>query len=400
MGDPVADAYPCRAAMGIFEVACTGWPREMGVQQGRALANVARQGLRDVVLENPRIDQIKPRLVPRWLFLAAGRWLARRTIPRDVKRHYPRQYDRFCGIAEGAGLDIDHIWMSSLTEQMPQPGLRMPACTSFALSAVRTTFREPAIGRVFDLPPETKPFNVLRWDQPADRNASMQMTFPQLAGSHTGINEHGLAIAYNLGYPSDRSGCYAGTTLIVQEVLERCATVNQAIELIEQSPRQGGALLTLADADGRIAAVELSATRTAVRREENGCVINTNHYQADATKPMETGFAERAWPWQRRGRRWIGPSSLARLERARERIAERDAWDIEGIISIMADHGADGVGSDMTICRHPPPYETTFSAILLPASRKMLVAPGQACRGGYVTRPLDATPVAHGASIG
>jgi hypothetical protein len=383
------DTLPCQAAAGMHEVVCTGTPRMLGLQQGRALADLARRSLRDVVLENERIYQIKPRLIPKGLYMAAGKWLAKRFVPRDVEVHYPRQYDRTIGIAEGAGLSIDYLWMTALLEQWPQPGLRLPACTSFALADHRTVFGEAVICRLFDLPPETKPFNVVRWDAPPDRLASMQVTFPQLAGSHTGLNEHGLAVAYNFGYPADRSRCNTSITLIVQEVLERCGNVDEAIELIEQSPRQGGALLTLADARGQIAAVELSSTRTANRPPQDGCLINTNHYQAEATTPMETGFAERAWWWQRRGRRWIGPSSQTRLDRAQSLLASRGEWDIYGLIKVMGDHGRYAVGSDMTICRHAPPYETTFAAILLPARRQMLIAPGQPCCQRFVMRPLD-----------
>ncbi len=385
--DPQA-RFPCRPAEGIGEIACTGLARQMGTQQGEALRDLAHRSIREVMLENDRVCQIKPRLLPRRLFLAAARWLAHRTVPRDVEIDYPRQYERFLGIAEGAGLDIDHLWMALLMEQRAQAGLRMDACTSFALTADRTTFGEPVIARVFDLPPETGPFNVLRRDRPADRLASMQLTFPQLAGSHTGVNERGLAIAYNLGYPCDQSGCSAGITLIVQEILERCGTVGEAIELVPQLRRSGGALLTLADADGDIAAVELTAIRTAVRCAENGCVINTNHYQTDATRPMETGFGAYARPWQRRGWYWIGLSSATRLDRARHLVQARQQWDIDGLITVMADHGPEGVGSDMTICRHAPPYETTFAAILLPTRRAMLIAPGQACCQSFVTRPL------------
>jgi hypothetical protein len=385
----VEDGFASQPVSGVHEITCTGLHREMGRQQGRVLAEVARRGLGEVIFENDRIDQIKPRLLPRAAFLAAGKWLAGRTIPRDVERYYPRQYSRFLGIADGAGLDIDHIWMTLLMEQRAQASLRMPACTTFALTEDRTTFAQPVIARVFDLPAETKPFNTLRWDRPTDGIGSMQVTFPQLAGSHTGVNEHGLCIAYNLGYPRDDSGCRTSITLIVQELLEEYRTVSDAIDRIKRSPRAGGALLTLADAKGQIAAVELTSTQTAVRYPDDGCVINSNHYQSDLTRPTDTAFGQYAWPWQYRDRHWIGPSSLARLERASLRLRERRRWDIDGLIAIMADHGETGVGSDMTICRHAPPYETTLAAILLPNRRTMLIAPGQACCQSFVARPLE-----------
>lgn len=378
-----------RPAPGIEEIVCMGSPHGMGLQQGKALREQAHRGIREVILENDRIDQIKPPWIPRRLLLGAGRLISRWTVPRDIARHYPRQYARALGIAEGAGLNIDHIWMTLFVEQNAMAGLRLPACTSIALQPERTTFNEPVVFRNFDLPPETRAFNILRRDRPDDRHASTSLTFPQLPGSHTGINDQGLAISYNLGYPRDKSGCHVSITLIVQEVLERCRSVGDAISLIEQSPRGGGALLTLADETGRIAVVELTARSTAVRSPENGTLVSTNHYLTETARPVDTAFAAHAWPWQRRGWYWIGANSQARRDRAVELLATRPLWDIDGLISILSDHGRENKGSDMTICRHPPPYETTFAAILLPARRELLLAPGQACCQGFVRRPLD-----------
>jgi hypothetical protein len=388
MQTDILSRFDCKPAPAIEEIACCGPPRQMGLQQGQALREQARRGIREVILENDRIDQIRPRFVPRGALLSLGLWFARRTVPRDTEVYYPRQYDRIVGIAQGAGLDTDHIWMTMLVEQNARAGLRIPACTSIALAPERTTFNEPAIIRNFDLPPETKPFNVLRRDRAADRYASMSLTFPQLAGSHTGINEHGLAVSYNLGYPRDRSGCHASITLIVQEVLERCRIVDDAVELIGQSPRSGGALLTLADAGGRIAVVELTSKRTAGRSAQDGVVVSTNHYLTDAARPTDTAFAAHAWPWQHRGWYWIGRNSQARYDRASHLLGAKRQWDIDGLLTILADHGSDGRGSDMTICRHPPPYETTFAAVLFPTRREMLIAPGQACCQGFVRRSM------------
>jgi predicted choloylglycine hydrolase len=382
------EQYVLSPAPGITEIACSGSSREMGIQQGQALREQAHRGVREVILENDRVDQIKPPWIPRRLFLAAGRWVARRTVAPDIERSYPDQHDRIVGIAQGAGLDIDSIWMTLFVEQNAMAGLRVPACTSIALQPERTTFNEPAICRNFDLPPETRSFNALRRDRPAGRYASLSLTFPQLPGSHTGINERGLAISYNLGYPCDKGPCRASVTLIVQEVLERCRCVDEAADLIARSPHSGGALLTLADETGRIAVVELTGGRTAVRPADAGAVVSTNHYVADATRPMDTAFSAHAWPWQHRGWYWIGENSQARRDRANHLLATRSRWDLDGLISILADHGDDGHGTDMTICRHPPPYETTFAAILLPARREILLAPGQACCRPFVRRPL------------
>ncbi len=359
----------------------------MGLQQGERLSRLARQAI-GAVLASPYFEIARPRCVPRRWFPKLAAWRARQLIEKGIRRHYRRQYDRAVAIAEAAALPVERIWLCHAVEiDGARPGLQIPACSSVALAPERTAFGEPLIAKNFDYLPETQPFNILRRNAPQGRLGSLDLSFPTLAGSHDGLNERGLAIAYNYGYPADKSRPRLPITLLVQEVLERCSTVAEAVDLISKLPRRGGALLTLADAGGSIASIELTSRRCAVRPADDGIVMNTNHYHCEQTKAVDAAFGRFAWRWQR-GRHWMGPSSQCRFDRLAELARARRRWDIDDLVGLLSDHGPDGQGSVMTVCRHPPPFATTVSMIILPVRREIHLAAGNACEHSFVACSL------------
>jgi hypothetical protein len=95
--------------------------------------------------------------------------------------------------------------------------------------------------------------------------------------------------------------------------------------------------------------------------------------------PRDAVFSGRALP-ALRGRRVHG-SGEARLD-ALERLlgSPGEPHDLASLQRLFADHGAAGVGSDETICRHGPAAETTAMVQLLPRERRMRVAFAAPCQ--------------------
>ena len=70
-----------------------------------------------------------------------------------------------------------------------------------------------------------------------------------------GVNEHGLAAGLTFMYPTKIApGFNAG--MLVRYVLERCSTVEEAIEAIRKLPVGSAQAITLADRSGAAAVVE------------------------------------------------------------------------------------------------------------------------------------------------
>jgi len=172
-------------------------------------------------------------------------------------------------------------------------------------------------------------------------------------------------------------------TTLVQETLERCATVNEAVSHIRERPRTGGALLMLADAGGNLASLELAPDLVAVRRGD--CLSHTNHAltreMAPRDVPRNAVFPSWWRPRVSRGVR-VHESSERRKERAVE-LLSRGAVSEHDLVGLAADHGGTQTGDDNTICRHGPYYETTCSLLMLPRRRVMKLRFGAPCEGEY-----------------
>ncbi|RLG49531.1 MAG: hypothetical protein DRN96_09435 [Thermoproteota archaeon] len=75
------------------------------------------------------------------------------------------------------------------------------------------------------------------------------MTVIPLAGAVDGMNEDGLVVTYNYGYGQDKPRYMAPVTSLVQTVLFKASTVDEALKIIRDSKRGGSAILMVADRD-------------------------------------------------------------------------------------------------------------------------------------------------------
>ena len=328
---------------------------------------------------------------------AVGR-VGRRAIEPHLERVYPEQLERLRGIADGAGLPVHLLFVAPAVElalnraayTRPAPVAAPPgACTAVAVTGSRSAGGEPIIAKNFDYPPASSALHLTRVSRPRGRAASIEVTKAPLAGSHEGVNEHGLAVSYNYGHFRGRAAARVSITFLVQEVLERCATVEEALALIERRPRAGGALLMLADAAGQVASVELAPDLLAVRRGET--LIHANHAatptMAERDVPGDAVFPRWIRPAELRGRR-VHESSEERHRRAEALVDALGAAGPDDLAGILGDHGLGGRGSDHTICRHGPYYSTTCAVILLPRRRAMRLLVGPPCEGRFADLSL------------
>jgi hypothetical protein len=114
--------------------------------------------------------------------------------------------------------------------------------------------------------------------KPEGRFKFAAIGWPGMIGVLSGMNEHGLSIANMEVSRGVRLPTAMPYTLLYRSVLERCKTVNEAIDLIEKTPRQTANNLMLMDATGDRAVVEITPDAVAVRRTaDDQPLISTNH---------------------------------------------------------------------------------------------------------------------------
>jgi predicted choloylglycine hydrolase len=172
-----------------------------------------------------------------------------------------------------------------------------------------------------------------------------------LFGRADGINEHGLCATMSAGAPTaptEPGGCMFWA--VVRTVLDRCATVDEAIEVVQSIPISFNFNLILADRSGQAALVEIACSHRAVKRIQANSpeqkVIATNHYTLPEMKPYDLG---RMW------------NSLLRYRAIRNRLeAMGNQVSSEGIRAILSDRIPQGV-----CCHHYTDYlGTLWSAVI------------------------------------
>ncbi|HTE50466.1 MAG TPA: C45 family peptidase [Kofleriaceae bacterium] len=389
------DAAPVSVAAGAV-IECRGDHRAMGRAQGAACrAELGRieQVLLAIALPQNRLAGAIGRLTPP-LTAALGR-VGRRLMTPDLVRLHPEQLERMIGIAEGGGIPIHRLFVGPMVEltlnraayTTPPPA----ACTAVAVTGRRSATGEAIIAKNFDYPPASNALHLTRRSRPGGaRVGSLEVTKAPLTGSHDGVNEHGLAVAYNYGHFRGRARARISISVLVQDLLETCRTVEEALAALGSRPRSGGALLMLADATGDLASVELAPDFMAVRRGD--ALVHANHALTDEMAPRDVPhdavLPRWIWPAELRGRR-VHESSERRQERAESLLSDLGAARPEELARILADHGeAARGGDDHTVCRHGPYYSTTCAVVLRPRQRAMSVLVGSPCTGRFTDLSL------------
>ncbi len=379
------------SASKVIEVLCQGTPREMGLAQGVGVQNkihAARQALTKI--EPFRLQQ------PWWLPYPLYCWLAEQRASRFLAgplcRDYPAMGQRLAGIAEGAAIGLKAIYLLNALEPLlssvggctVSPG----ACSAVAVRGRRSITGEPIVARNFDYLPLVQPYFLVRESRPQGRLRAFEFTSAPLAGAVDGMNEDGLCITYNYGFTTDEPRAPAAPiSMAIAEALERCGTVAEAADSIASKPRWGGGLLMLCDASGDIASLELSSTRSHLRRPALGedVLFHTNAfstaYMREVQIPWDAVYTDRA-PTPLRGAR-VHQSSELRDERLKELLGEAEPLGADDLGAIMADHGPTGTPDDNTPCVHGSYWYTTACLQFFPKSRRMRVAYDTACQARY-----------------
>jgi hypothetical protein len=357
-----------------------GSPIDMGRQQGEALRPMIVQS-RKTLLGLERFQMLRPRWVPMPMFEFMSRQKARRLVEPPLRQHYPDQALYYEGLARGSGLGLGNLLLLTSAEiLLSKIDYAVPggACSA---AAVRTA-DGVVIHKNFDYPKAIQPYYFIRACRPSKGLATLEFTVAPLAGTVDGLNEAGLAVAYDYAFCLDPIHHFVPLTIVLNEMLRTCASVSDALEFLAKRPRAGGALLMLTDASGSVASVELSNTLMEVRRLEPGCkaLTHANHYWTPELKrtelPADAVYSDLNVE-ALRGKS-VHESSLKRGLRLEEIFGDRKHFDADSVWKLMSDH-AGGAGDENTICRHGEYWETTACVQLVPSRRLIRFGWGKPC---------------------
>src|SRR5437762_2899260 len=357
--------------MGLkVEVIAQGDPLQMGAVQGEYLREKIRLAP-DVLAQLYGFRMLQPAWMPYALYRRISESRATRFIEESLKRDFPEAYLRMKGISGQSGISMNLLYLLHALEPMLSDVSRcsvvpaFAACSAVAVRGRRSATHEPIIARNFDYLPIVQPLYALRESRPRSGFRSLDFTIAPFAGTVDGVNEKGLCITYDYAYVSDFSGKgTAPISIAISEALQPCATVVEAADWISSRPRWGGGILMLADAGGDIASLELSNTRSQLRRPSaaaSDVLFHTNAFFTEKMQQVELAanayYTDRA-PLPIRGRR-IHESANVRDLRFKQLLDGDEPLDTDQLGRIMSDHQSGGMPGDTSICMHSDYWNTT-----------------------------------------
>lgn len=188
----------------------------------------------------------------------------------------------------------------------------------------------------------------------------------------SGINARGFALAdTQVAVRHHRVGWLR--YFLMTRLLARCATVDDAVRVLQAHPHAGGGTLIMADATGATAAVELGAAGPQIIR--GACVMRTNHY-VTAELADDTLLPEGDC---------IASNSRQRFEFLAQELPQK-SWDRATARELMATHPEGGA----PVCQHGAEdgTQTIASAIYSCAAPGLLLCAGSPCRAAWNAHEL------------
>jgi hypothetical protein len=364
-----------------------GSPRDMGFQQGEKFRELI-QGTFKRLLRFEGIKLVKPKLLPAFIF--GG--LLKKKIVKEWKKPLeiiaPALKERIAGIAEGAGTPLDELLVIQALEVLSDEInlVTTGGCSSFAVLPEKYEGNELVIGKNFDFMNDFMDDNLIRISRPAGKFRSVELTYQQISGSHAGMNERGLVVVYNYGITAEHTRVRLPITFMVQQVLENCASVDDALTVVQSFRYPNAAILIIADSKNKVVSVEISPEHIDYRYPAGGFLVNTNFYLCRETKkcdiPQDLRYSKRA-PKGLAGKR-IHETNEKRYGCAMELMnREKGRLTLGSLLNVLRSHNGSPAGDDNTICRHGEFFCTQASSLFFPKHKKVMVVLGAPCRNEY-----------------
>lgn len=271
----VAPQPPPDEPLPVPVVTLVGEPSEIGTTHGTEL--------------HEQIKTLEEKYLNRRLGDESRKMIAYTAATMFATKISPAHMQEISAIAESSGLDQ----RTALLAQCFLDLTNSIACATIALPASASPDGVARMGRNLDFPSLNiaDKLSVVLVYRPAGAYQFVAIGWPGLVGVLSGMNEHGLTLANMEVKRAPRFPSAMPYPLLYRTILERCRTVDEAIALLEQTPRQSANNLMLMDAAGNRAVVEIKPESIAVRRGVEGePLLSTNHQRG-----QDTDTAGRCW---------------------------------------------------------------------------------------------------------
>jgi hypothetical protein len=228
--------------------------------------------------------------------------------------------------------DISQYLIDNPLVHPPQVG-----CTAVSVKGTRSADGHLLVGRLFDFEGGRR-FDldkIVYTVAPEGGHRFVSVSWGGMSGAVTGLNDAGLWVSLNAAATDRQRFSGRPIVMVVREVLEHCATIDEALAVIGKADVfvSDGVLLA-SGRENRCVVAERGPGGLGVREMSDDRLVLTNHFLTDTWK-SDAANAKRV----------SDGTTAARFARAEELLAARERHDPASILALCRDHrGAHGVG--------------------------------------------------------
>lgn len=284
------------------------------------------------------------------------------------RKVYPQYVEELEGIAEGAGVSFDDIFLSMCEELWESPILH--GCTDMAARGRATQDGTTLIAHTNDLSLASGTRLVILKIQAGDEPEILAVS-PGGVAISAGYNAARISLT---GNQLDSNDVRPGVPrLLVVRAILGSRTLSEAMTHCLLPQRASSYNNVLADASGEVYSMEGSATDLEAIYIEKDVMAHANHYIAPAMRRFELDRSTNA-------------NSIIRYNRAEYLLRENYGKLTPDLFrKLLADHA----GYPTSICKHGLESFTVFSIIIQVETLKAWIGRGFACETEYVEYQLE-----------
>lgn len=362
-----------------------GDPYEMGFQHGRLLKDWVSNG---VVRYFGNITETDTRIRnnPKWKRFLISLYL-KFVIYFRILRYVPAEYiTELKGIADGSGISRKETIRASFLSEVGQllgpaiikrkavaANIAAGGCTGIAVlkDAAEDGYMIHGKNTDYEGIGVWNRYPVVLFCKPDDGYAYVKITSAGLMKGNLSMNEHGLTLAGHFIFSMNARAGGLCFTVLENEIMRRARSLNEAIDIIKESPRTGAFSFMISDAKtNQAVAIDCNSDHVGIRGENENTTVLTNVCKSNAELKQSDMLLR---------------FRLARNPEARQHRAEElvDRWRGEGlsvskVARILGDHFDPCTGEERAVGNVIAQISTVTSAIFRPQLGELWVATGAA----------------------
>jgi len=288
-----------------YVIHLSGTPYEMGYQHGILMAGEIKNGVlpvfSDPIGHNPSFAD-KPAILVKLITI-----YLEMTVYRPIEKNTPPEYlAEIAGIADGTGLDYRDVFVANflsdlsmamvpgvITEKAVDLGLstgNVAECSSFIATGTATLDGSLLFGRNTDYSGQGRwgMYQTIFFYEPENGLRYVKISTAGLLKCNAAMNEAGLVVGgHFMAYDGARPDGVS-FTIFENEIMRKAHTIDEALKILEETPRGGCFALMIADGrEGRGVVAESSPEVLGVREMENDTIALTNYATTDELLPLD-----------------------------------------------------------------------------------------------------------------